>query len=190
MTTIIAGALGLAVAFASMTPSEGMAQRRRVAVRRAPHTRLVVGVGHPIHRRLPANVTVHPAHNVVVVGAPLVFLPALVWTAPVIGLPAREKLRWQDSEVITRDEGWVDANFGIDGTGDALFLQVRGSASFNFAEVTFANGHVQVVDFTERTHGSGIYKLVDFSSARHVMTARILASSKSEDTKLTLYLGT
>ena len=189
MTTIIAGALGLAVAFASMTPSEGMAQRRRVAVRRVPHTRLVVGVGHPIHRRLPANVIVHPAHKVVVVGAPLVFLPALVWTAPVIVLPARERLLWQDSEVITRDEGWVDANFGIDGTGDALFLEVRGSASFNFAEVTFANGNVQVVDFHEKTHDTGLYSLMAFADSRHVKTVRILAQSKSEETKLSVYLS-
>ena len=188
MKNITWGAIGLAVVFTTIVPMESMAQRHRVVVR-TPHTRLVVHAGHPIHRPLPATVVVHPAHRAIVVGAPLVYLPAVTWTAAVVALPARERLVWQDTEVIHRDEGWVDANFGIDGTGDKVFLEVKGSAEFNFAEVTFANGNVQVVDFNERRHGSGIYTLMNFANTRHVMTARILASSKSEDTRLTLYLG-
>ena len=94
---------------------------------------------------------------------------------------------WQDSEEIDRDEGWVDSNSGVDSVGNALFLQINGRAELNFAEVTFANGNVQVVDFNERTHGSGIYNLVDFADGRHVSTVRSLAKSTSGQTKLTVY---
>ena len=191
MRKLILGAVGLAIVLTTLAPAELAAQRRRVVVRDRPgRTALVVRAGHPVRRPLPARVIVHPARRAVVIGAPLVFLPALVWTAAVISLPARERLAWQDSEVIEKHEGWVDANFGIDGTGGALYLEVGGLARFNFAEVTFANGNVQVVDFNERTHGRGIYKLLDFPNDRHVMTARILAESKSDETKLTVYLGT
>ncbi|HEV8484388.1 MAG TPA: hypothetical protein VGV87_12665 [Blastocatellia bacterium] len=169
---------------------ESSAQHRRVVVRNRPHrTTLVVRTGHPIRRRLPATVVVRQAHRAVVVGAPLVFLPGLRWTASVVTLPARDRLAWQDSEVIESDEGWVDTNFGIDSSGNALFLEIDGKAELNFAEITFANGNVQVVDFNEETHGKGIYKLLDFADGRHVKTVRILALSKSEDTKLNVYLS-
>ena len=170
---------------------ESSAQHRRVVVHNRPHrTTLVVRTGHPIRRRLPATVVVRPAHRIVAVTAAPVFLPALRWTAPVITLPAHDRLAWQDSEVIEKDEGWVDTNFGIDRSGNALFLQLEGKAELNFAEVTFANGSVQVVDFNEETHGNGIYKLLDFADGRHVKTVRILAQSKSDDTKLIVYLST
>jgi hypothetical protein len=125
-----------------------------------------------------------------VVGAPLVFLPALTWRPAVVSLPARERVAWRDSEVIENDEGWVDTNFGIDESGNALFLEIDGNAELNFAEVTFANGNVQVVDLGEQTRGNGIYRLLDFADGRHVKTVRILALSKSKETKLVVYLST
>lgn len=179
------------ILFAYSVPSESMAQRRRVVVRTRPvHTRLVVRTGHPIRRRLPSTVVVRSARRAVVVGSPLVYSPALTWTPAVVTLPTRERLAWQDSEVIESDEGWVDTNFGIDESGNALFLEIDGKAELNFAEVTFANGNVQVVDLGEQTRGNGIYKLLDFADGRHVKTVRLLALSKSKDTKLVVYLST
>jgi hypothetical protein len=172
-------------------------QRRRVVVRPArvvvrrpvPHMTLVVHPGHPIRRVLPATVVVRPARRTVVVGAPLVYLPSLAWRRTVVVMPVRERLVWQDSESIQGDEGWVDTNFGVDSFGNALFLDINGTAQLNFAEVTFANGNVQVVDFNEQTHGVGVYKLLDFAEGRHVKTVRILAKSESDETKLAVYLG-
>jgi hypothetical protein len=172
-----------------LSSSAALGQRRRAVVVRRPHTTLVIRPGHPIRRALPAAVIVHPARVAVAVRAPLVFLPVLAWTAAVVTLPARERLVWQDTEAITRDEGWVDTNFGVDGIGDALFLDINGKARLNFAEVTFVNGNVQVVDFSEQTHKTGIYKLMDFTADRHVMTVRILTKSESDDTRLAVYLG-
>jgi hypothetical protein len=189
--------LSLVVVVASfLSPAASMAQHRPVVVRhpvavRHPivHTRLVVHPGHPLRRVLPATVVFRPAHRLVTVGAPLLFLPSLAWSHTVVTLPARERLVFEDSEKIERDEGWVDTNFGIDGVGNALFLNIDGKAKLNFAEVTFANGNVQVVDFNEQTRDSGIYRLLDFADGRRVSTVRILAASESDDAKLTVYLS-
>jgi hypothetical protein len=185
------------VVMVALAPSSSAGQRRKVvvhpkrAVARHPakQTTLVVRRGHPLKRTLPATAVVRPARKTVAVGAPLVFLPAVAWTRSNASLPASDRLVWQDSEEVSRDEGWVDANFGVDGSGNALFLQITGEAELNFAEVAFANGNVQVLDFNEQTHGDGTYRLLDFADGRHVKTMRILARSKSEDAKLTVYLS-
>jgi len=168
-------------------------QRRGVAHhpvgRPIVHTRLVIHPRHPIRRVLPAAVVVRPARRAVVVGAPLTFLPAVAWTPVVAPMPPRERLVWQDNEAISSEEGWVDTNFGIDDSGKALLLELNGKADLNFAEVTFANGNVQVVDFNEKTHDTGVYKLLDFADGRHVKTVRILAKSESDETKMSVYLS-
>ncbi len=97
---------------------------------------------------------------------------------------------WQDADTLANDEDWVDASFGVDQRGTALLLQVDGKAQLNFAEVTFENGHVQVVDFSDTTHESGLYPLLDFHDGRRVMTVRILARSDAPETMLSLYLKT
>lgn len=196
MKRFILNFLGIAIVTVMMlAPDAAMGQRhvvvrRPVAVRRPiVHTRLVVHRGYPIRRVLPAAVVVRPARRVVAVSAPLVFLPSLAWTRTVIAMPPSERLVWQDSETIASNEGWVDSNFGVDSDGNALFLDINGKAKLNFAEVTFANGNVQVVDFNEQTQGSGFYKLLDFADGRHVSTVRLLAMSESADTKLAVYLS-
>ena len=177
-----------------LTTTGAMAQRRRVVVRPARHPvaarhALVVRTGHPIHRLLPREVVVRLARRAVVVRAPLHYLPVLTWRTAFVTLPPRERIVWQDTETITRDEEWVDTNYGVDGNGNALFLHLEGTAQLNFAEVTYENGNVQVVDFNEQTHDRGVYKLLDFADGRHVSTVRILAKSESEDTKLAVYLS-
>ena len=187
--------LTLAIFITILVPASSMAQRRAVVrrpvVARHPIVRrtLVVHPGHPIRRVLPANVVFRAARRTVVLNHPLVYLPLLAWRASVATLPAPERLVWQDSETITRDEEWVDTNFGIDASGDALFLDIDGKAKLNFAEVTFENGNVQVVDFNEKTHDRGVYKLLDFADGRRVATVRILAKSETDDTKLSVYLS-
>lgn len=184
--------LGLAVAIAAVCSSIVYSQHKRVVhpVRHpVAHARLVRPPGHPIRRVLPANVVVHTARRTVVVGAPLRYLPALRWRPALVTLPPRERVVWQDTETIARDEEWVDVNYGVDGSGSALVLDLNGEAKLNFAEVTFANGNVQVVDFDEQSHGKGTYKLLDLTADQHVMTVRLLAKSESEDTKLAVYLN-
>ena len=174
--------------------TNALAQRRHaVVIHPVRHpvvrTRLVVRPGHPIHRVLPANVVVRNARRSVIVHRPLVYLPALRWRAAFVPLPPRERIVWTDTETIARDEEWVDTNYGVDASGSALYLDMSGKTRLNFAEVTFDDGHVQVVDFNEETHDPGVYKLLDVNANQHVATVRILAKSEADDSKLAVYLS-
>jgi hypothetical protein len=164
-------------------------RRRRPVVVPRPRARIVVRPGHPIRRPLPQTVIVRAPGKVVTVGAPLVFLTPVVWTATVVSLPARRQLLWQDSERIERDEDRVDCNPGVDDRGKALYLGLRGRARLNFAEITFDNGHVQVVDFEEHPRDSGTYRLLDFADGRRVATVRLLAKAESPEATLTVFLA-
>jgi len=168
------------------------AQRRRVVVRRAPvrRTTIVVRPAHPIRRVLPRTVVLRPARTAVIVGVPLVFLPAVVRTPMVVALPPRERLLWEESEALGKDEEWVDCNFGLDRRGGALLLEIEGTAQLNFAEVTFDNGNVQVVDFEDHEHKTGVYQILNFADGRHVKTVRVLAKSNSDEATLTMMLTT
>jgi hypothetical protein len=138
---------------------------------------------------LPANVVVRSARRTVVVRHPLVYLPPLRWHAAFVPLPSRERIVWTDTETIARDEEWVDTNYGVDASGSALYLDMSGKTKLNFAEVTFDDGHVQVVDFNEETHDPGVYKLLDVKDNQHVATVRILAKSEADESKLAVYLS-
>lgn len=193
MSRWLIGCLAGVVLLSVFAPADGLAQRKKaVVVRRGPvrRTTIVVRPGHPIRRALPRAVVVRPMRTAVVVRAPLVWLPALAWHPVVMTLPARDLLIWEDSETIEQDEEWVDSNFGVDQRGSALLLQVDGKARLNFAEVTFENGDVQVVDFNEQTHDKGLYSLLDFKDRRRVMTVRLLARSETPETTFRVYLRT
>lgn len=181
----------LPVVLVALGAGEALGQRRRVVIRRPHPARraLVVRPNHPFRRPLPKEVVVRTARKPVIVNAPPVYLPEVTWRPVVMPLPPTERLIWQDSETIARDEEWVDTSFGVDQVGNALFLDIGGQAKLLFADVTFANGHVQVVDFNDRTYGRGVYRLLDFPDGRHVSTVRILARSESKDTKLAVYLS-
>jgi hypothetical protein len=189
---VLASVIGVTLATVFLSSADLSAQRRRVVVRRRPvrRTTIVVRRGHPIHRVLPRTVVVRPARTTVVVGRPLVFLPAVVWRPTIVALPARERLLWQDSEDLLEEDEWTDLNFGVDKRGGALYLQIDGTAQLNFAEVTFDNGNVQVVDFEDKEQRAGVYQVLDFADGRTVKTVRVLAKSNSEESTLTLYLRT
>ncbi len=179
-----------AVLVTSLLPADALARRRTVVVRRhiAPRTTIVIHRGFPLLRPVPRMVIVRPARTRVLVAAPLVYLAPVVWAATVVPAPPRPRLVWQDTETIVKDEEWVECNFGVDSRGMALYLQIQGKTQLNFAEVTFGNGQVQVVDFQDRTRGSGVYRLLDFADGREVKTVRILARARSDEAKLKVYM--
>jgi hypothetical protein len=184
----------LGIILVALYATNASAQRRRaVVVHPVRHpvarTHLALRPGHPIHRVLPANVAVRAPRRAVIVNHPFVYLPLLSWRARVVTLPPTERLVWQESESIARDEEWVDTNYGVDGVGNTLVLNIDGKTKLNFAEVAFDDGKVQVVDFTEGTYGPGTFTLLDLPGGRHVATVRILAKSETDDTKLAVYLS-
>ena len=172
---------------ALLAPASAWAQRRRrVVVRR---TRVVVRPGYPVRRAINRSVIVRAPRRVVVVGAPLVFLPVIAFAATAAVLPPRERLIWEDTDTIEKHEDWVESNFGVDQRGDALYLEIDGRADLDTADVTFENGEVQVVDFNERTYGQGIHRLLDFPGRRNVKNVRLVARSKTEHTTFRLHLS-
>ena len=187
---IFASMFGVVLATLLLWSADLSAQRRRVVIRRTPvrRTTIVVRPAHPIRRVLPRTVVVRPARTAVVVGVPLVFLSAVVWRPAVVVLPPRDRLLWEESEALAKEDEWVDCNFGVDRRGGALFLEIEGTAQLNFAEVTFENGNVQVVDFEDHEHKTGVYELLNFADGRVVKTVRVLAKSNSDEATLTVYL--
>lgn len=148
-----------------------------------------VGPGHPIARPN-RMVVVRPARPAaVVVRTPVVYAAPVVWTRTVVSLPPRDRLLWEDSEVITRREDWVDTTLHVNNRGNALYLSIEGRAHLDFAEVLFDNGQVQVVDFREGQVERGTFRLLDFADGRSVNSVRLIAKSQSPRSKLTVYLA-
>jgi hypothetical protein len=148
-----------------------------------------IGVGHPLARP-GRTVIVRPARPAaVVVRGPVVYAAPLVWTRRVVVLPARDRLVWEDSEVIHRREDWVDTTLNVNNRGNAVYLRIDGRAHLDFAEVHFGNGQVQVVDFKDSQVESGTFMLLDIANGRTVTGVRLIAKSQSPESKLTVFLA-
>lgn len=157
---------------------------RHVTVHRS---HVVVHRGFPIRRTFPV-VVVRPARRAVVV-APRLFLAPLVWHATVVSLPARDLLVWEDAETLTRDDDWTEFTLAAGDRGTKLFLEIHGKAQVEFAEVVFANGDCQTVDFESHTHKSGTYSLLDFADGRQVSHVRMVARARSDEARLVLRMA-
>jgi len=156
--------------------------RRVVVVRDHPHrTVVVVRRGFPLRRAWP-TVIVRRRPGIVVTSR--VFLAPVIWAPRVVVLPARERLVWEDSQALSRDDDWSDVSLAVNDRGEKLYMEVVGRVQIDFAEVVFGNGESQVVDFNRGTQGSGIYSLLDFADGRRVSHVRFVARAQSEDAKL------
>jgi len=175
--------VALAIVLSSSLPVELLAAR--VVVKRSA---IVVRPGHPIRRAYSRTVVVRPSPRVVITRSPIVYLPPVMWTARATSLPPRDRLVWEQSETIRRSEDWVDMSFGVDSRGDALLVFVDGEARIDFAEVTFENGQVQVIDFNERVQATGTFRLLDFADGRRVDSVRILAKAESLQARFSVYM--
>ncbi|MCC6649838.1 MAG: hypothetical protein IT348_01665 [Candidatus Eisenbacteria bacterium] len=177
------------VSFGVLAPPFAEAARVKV-VRRGKHHRTVVVVrrGHPIRRSMHAVVYRRPA--VVVRVAPVRFLPLVAWGAVVVATrPAVDAMAWQDAETLYAEEEWAETIFDSDQRGTKLYLEVvKGQVQFDFAEVTFENGDCQVVDFNSKPHGEGFYSLLDFADGRKVDHVRLIARSKSDESRVALIM--
>ena len=73
--------------------------------------------------------------------------------------------------------------------GTRLWYEVQnGKVQADWAEVVFANGETQVVDFSEHTQDPGLYPLLDFRNGRVVDHVRIVARAKTDDARVALRL--
>lgn len=163
---------------------------RRVVVRHGPRrTTVVVHRGWPLAR--PARVVVvHPATMAVRV-TPRVYLRPVVWTTMAVtaAAPTADALAWVDGATLVKADDWTEFTLNSGHRGTRLWYEVKsGKVQADWAEVVFANGETQVVDFAERTQGPGLYPLVDFKAGRTVDHVRMVARAKSDDARLALRL--
>jgi hypothetical protein len=167
--------------------------RHRADIRRGP---AVVHPGWPL-RRAPRPVIVRPPRGVVrPYVAPRVFLPAIVFGGIVLDNRlrhqygySRESLGWQDSETLYREDDWTEFTLDCNERGSKLWFEVTsGRLQVDWAEVVFANGEVQVVEFPERSLRRGLYELLDFRDGRQVDYVRMVAKASSNEAKLSLLL--
>jgi hypothetical protein len=172
-----------------LAPLVAEAARVRV-VRHGPQYQrktVVVHTGHPIRRAMHPAIVVRPGVTFRV--TPTRFLPAVVWTAAVVARPAPDRIAWQDSETLSREDEWCELVFNSDQRGEKLYLEVvEGRVQFDFAEVVFDNGECQVVDFSEKTHRQGVYSLLDFKDGRKIDHVRMIARARTDDAKVALLL--
>lgn len=168
------------IALSLLVPFQASAARV-VRVRRT-RTTVVVRNGFPIHRTLPNVVVVAPrvAYRV----APAAYLPIVPFRATIVALPAAPMLAWEDSQTLSREDGWSDFALNVDSRGRALYLEVKGAAQVSFAEVVFDNGQTQVVDFADANLRNGVYQLLDFRDGRKVDHVRMVAAARSPNAKL------
>ncbi len=162
---------------------------KAVAVVHGGHARTVVVVrrGFPISRSMPM-VVVRPARTRVMV-TPGVFLAPVLWMAAIASLPPHAPMVWEDSESLSRDDNWTDFTLNVNDRGRKLYLEIQGWAQLNFAEVVFANGETQVVDFRECDRGAGTYSVLDFKDGRKVSHVRMVARARADGTKLVLKMA-
>lgn len=186
MKRLLVLSLLVALAVSSVTPAFA---RRRVAVAHRGPARTVVVVrrGFPLHRAMPM-VVVRPARSTVMV-TPGVFLAPVLWMAALASLPQNAPMAWEDSETLSKADGWTDFTLNVNDRGTKLYLEVQGWAQLDFAEVVFASGEAQVVDFRESDRGAGVYSLLDFADGRKVSHVRMVARVKTDGTRLVLRMA-
>lgn len=124
--------------------AEPVLAARRVEVRKGARgrTTVVVHRGWPLRRPARA-VYVRPVRRPFLVH-PGAFLPVVVFPATVVAVssaPHGDRIVWEDSETLSKNEDWTEFTLNADSRGTRLWLEVAsGKAQFDWAEVVFENG--------------------------------------------------
>jgi hypothetical protein len=163
--------------------SPSSSDQRRRALRRAV---VVVHKGFPIHRIM-RPVSIHPLARPYRV-VPRVFLPLVTWSGLLIAtVPARNLVVWEDGESLASGEEWTEFTLNCENTGRKLWLEVvKGKVRFDWAEVVYANGEVQVVEMSESLRDPGHYLLLDFAGGREVDHVRMVAKAETPEARVVL----
>ena len=171
---------------AVLLTADAMGARVRVVERGGrARTRVVVHAAFPIHRSA-RMVVLH--RRPVVVAEPLVYARPILWAPVVVALPPRDRLVWEDSETLVKSDGWTETTLEVNDRGDRLYLELTGRTQLDWAEVVFANGQAEAVDFRSGTYHPGIYSLLDFRDGRMVRYVRLVARARSLESRVILRL--
>ena len=153
-------------------------------------TTVVVHRGWPLVR--PARVVVVRPAVIAVRVTPRVYLRPVLWTSIAVTAataPAPAMLAWTDGATLAENDDWTEFTLNVDQRGHRLWYEVtNGEVQADWAEVVFANGETQVVDFAEHTQGPGLYPLLDFANGRRIDHVRIVARATTPDAHVVLRL--
>ncbi|HTO90372.1 MAG TPA: hypothetical protein VMJ70_04515 [Candidatus Sulfotelmatobacter sp.] len=151
-------------------------------------TTVLVRPDWPLQRPQRSVVVSHTAVAVRV--TPIRYLAPVHFAGLAVTAPAsagRGGLIWEGAANLQRGDDWTESTLSCDTRGTGLWMQVReGSVQFDWAEVVFANGDSQVVDFSERSYRDGLYALLDFHDGRRVDHVRLVARASSPEARVVL----
>jgi hypothetical protein len=186
MRTLTIAVLLLAAGPALTAPA--WAQPRLAAHGGLQRRAVVVRPGWPLRRPLPRAIIRSGPVQVRV--APLSFLAPIVWASVVItSPPPPEAVIWQDRETLRRDDDWSELTLDCGQRGSRLDLEIEGGRiQIDWAEIVFANGQTQVVDFDTRALTPGLYTLLDLSHSRRIDHVRLLTRAMSREARVTLQM--
>ena len=162
--------------------------RGRTVVHRGPRGTVVVHRGFPIRRTFP-HVYVR-APRVAIRVAPRVYLHPFLFPGVVVRVrPAVTAIVWHTVEPLALDDDWTDLTLDVNQEGQHLYFEVTdGAARVSFAELVYADGETQVVDFADKVYPVGFYPLVDLERARRIDHVRLVAAANAEAIGIGLHL--
>ena len=89
---------------------------------------------------------------------------------------------------VRRESGWQRLGFDVGERTSGVYLQVKGRAQFDRAEVVFADGALESYDLKQTERGKGVYELATFDSERDVMCVRLFARASSSRAQVSVRL--
>ncbi len=181
----IIAALLLAVAALSCRTSASVGEQRDSSRDSTSRSRVEATRGWPLRRPLPP-VMVHPARRSTIV-VPDEFLTPVRW-ADAIATPPSEAIVWLDSQTLRRRDDWTEFTLDVRGSARRLYFDVDREVQLEFAEVVFANGEAQVVDFARRLPDPGMYTLIAFGDRRRIDHVRMVARAMSPEARVVLQM--
>lgn len=149
---------------------------------------VVVHEHFPIHRTLPLVVVRPP--RVAIRVAPRIYLAPIVIRPVVVVAPAPRLVVWHQVEQFEPADEWTDVSFAVGGSGSHLYFEVGGApARVSFAEVVYADGETQVVDFDDQPYSPGYYSVVTLEQPRPVDHVRVVAFADGAAASLSFHLA-
>ena len=122
------------------------------------------------------------------VTAPGILSAPLAWLGAAIRLPFRSH-ELPNSRPLDPEEGWSDLAFPVGEIAHGLYLEVRGRAEFESAEVRFADGSLRSLDLARAVRSRGLFELVAFDRTIAVAEVRLRARGLAPETRVGLRLG-
>jgi hypothetical protein len=154
-----------------------------VSIRGYQRAPVYIQRGFPLRRPLRVVVRRRPF-----VFASVFYGPTIAFSPHFVSLP-QDRLTWEDSQVLYRQDDWTEVDLNVNGPGGRLYLELTDATQLDWAEVVFDDGGSSVVDFHGNVQRPGIYSLIGFRDGRYVTYVRVIARAVAPRSELILHLA-